>query len=70
MKDALQATAKGGKLKMKKLNDLWIRYGTPRNLKVACILITLIGLAVASGAPGAGSGTPGGGLAFFNSIGW
>lgn len=55
---------------MKKLNDLWIRYGTPRNLKVACILITLIGLAVASGAPGAGSGTPGGGLAFFNSIGW
>jgi hypothetical protein len=48
---------------MKHLSQLWVRYGTPRNRKVAYILLSLIALAVASGAPGAGSGTPGGGFA-------
>ncbi|MEJ2737347.1 MAG: hypothetical protein P8189_27955 [Anaerolineae bacterium] len=47
---------------MKKLSQLWVRYGTPSNRKVVYILLSLIALAVASGAPGAGSGTPGGGL--------
>jgi len=46
---------------MKKLNCLWTRYGTPQNLKVLYILLTLIALAVAGGAPGGGSGTPGSG---------
>lgn len=45
---------------MKKLSGLWRQYGTPRNLKVVYIVLTLIALAVASGAPGAGSGAPGG----------
>jgi len=45
---------------MKKLNRLWIKYGTSRNLKVLYIVLTLIALAVASGAPGAGGGAPGG----------
>jgi hypothetical protein len=46
---------------MKKLSYLWTRYGTPRNRKVAYIVLSLIALAVASGAPGGGSG--GGGWA-------
>ena len=41
---------------MKKLNDLWIRYGTPSNLKLFYVLLTLVALAVAGGAPGTGSG--------------
>ena len=41
---------------MKELKNLWVRYGTTRNMKVAYIVITLIALAVAGGAPGAGSG--------------
>jgi hypothetical protein len=45
---------------MKDLNQLWIRYATPRNRKVAYIVLSLIALAVASGAPGAGSGAGGG----------
>jgi hypothetical protein len=45
---------------MKKLNHFWIQYGTARNLKVMYILLTLIALAVASGAPGTGGGMPGG----------
>lgn len=44
---------------MKKLNELWIRYGTPRNRKVLYIVLALSTLAVAGGAPGAGSGTGG-----------
>jgi hypothetical protein len=42
-----------------KLTYLWVRYGTQKNLKVATILFTLIALAVAGGAPGDGSGSPG-----------
>jgi hypothetical protein len=44
---------------MNKLNDLWVRYATPRNRQIAYILLTLVALVVAGGAPGAGSGTPG-----------
>jgi hypothetical protein len=47
---------------MKQLSHLWVRYGTPRNRKIAYILFSLVALAVASGAPGAGSGMPGGGF--------
>ncbi len=43
---------------MKALNNLWIRYGTPENVKVVFILLTLAALAIAGGAPGAGSGIP------------
>jgi hypothetical protein len=45
---------------MKKIEQLWMQYGTSRNLKVVYIVLTLIALAVASGAPGAGGGAPGG----------
>lgn len=41
---------------MAKLNSLWARYSTPCNLRVLYILLTLIALAVAGGAPGNGSG--------------
>jgi hypothetical protein len=47
---------------MRKLNGLWVRYATPRNRQVAYVLLALVALAVAGGAPGTGSGTPGGGL--------
>ena len=53
---------KKGEVTMKKLSQMWVRYGTPSNRKVVYILLSLIALAVASGAPGAGSGTPGGGF--------
>jgi hypothetical protein len=45
---------------MKKVSHLWLRYATPRNRKFVYILLALIALAVASGAPGAGGGNPGG----------
>jgi hypothetical protein len=45
---------------MKKVGELWLRYGTPRNRKVLYILLSLVALAVASGAPGASGGGPGG----------
>ncbi len=41
---------------MKRFDNLWIRYGTPRNRKIAYVVLSLIALAVASGAPGASSG--------------
>ncbi|MCL7453554.1 MAG: hypothetical protein M8467_10965 [Anaerolineae bacterium] len=41
---------------MEKLASLWLRYGTVRNRKVAYIVLTLVALAVAGGAPGAGGG--------------
>jgi hypothetical protein len=41
---------------MEKLSSLWMKYGTPRNRKVAYIVLSLVALAAASGAPGAGSG--------------
>jgi hypothetical protein len=48
---------------MKKVKYLWVRYGTPRNRKALYILLALVALAVAGGAPGAGSGVGGGSLA-------
>ena len=36
---------------MQKLNQLWLRYGTSNNLKVLYLLLTLVALAVAGGAP-------------------
>lgn len=50
---------------MEKLSYLWTRYGTPRNRKVAYIVVSLVALAAASGAPGAGSSVGGGGLLSF-----
>lgn len=45
---------------MKKLSHLWVRYGTPRNRKVVYLVLGLVALAVASGAPSAGAGGGGG----------
>ena len=44
---------------MRKLNELWVRYGTPRNLKILYILTVLAALVAAGGAPSGGSGAPG-----------
>ena len=44
---------------MRKLNQLWVRYGTPRNFKILYILMVLAALAAAGGAPSGGSGSPG-----------
>jgi hypothetical protein len=41
---------------MGKLKYLWVRYGTPRNLKVLYILMALTALVVAGGAPSTGGG--------------
>ena len=41
---------------MEKLNSLWMKYGTPRDRKVAYIVLSLVALAAAGGAPSAGSG--------------
>jgi hypothetical protein len=41
---------------MHKLNHLWNRYATPQNRKALYIVISLIALAVASGAPSGFSG--------------
>jgi hypothetical protein len=41
---------------MDKLSYLWTRYGTPRNRKIAYIVLSLVALAAAGGAPAAGSG--------------
>jgi hypothetical protein len=48
-----------GRSTMEKLSYLWIRYGKAQNLKTLYILLSLIALAVASGAPGAGGGLGG-----------
>jgi hypothetical protein len=45
---------------MNKLNQLWLQYGTPNNLKVLYVLLALIALAVASGAPSGGGGVSAG----------
>lgn len=41
---------------MNQLKVLWVRYGTSQNRKIVYILLTLAALAVAGGAPSAGSG--------------
>ena len=41
---------------MERLKYWWVRYSTPGNRKVFYILLALGALAVAGGAPGAGSG--------------
>ena len=45
---------------MNKLNQLWLQYGTPSNLKVLYILLSLVALAIAGGAPSSGGGHSGG----------
>ena len=45
---------------MNKLNQLWLQYGTHSNLKVVYILLALVALAVAGGAPSGGGGVSGG----------
>lgn len=44
---------------MKELKLLWARYGTPRNVKGFLVVVGLVALAVAGGAPGASGGAPG-----------
>jgi hypothetical protein len=41
---------------MQKLDQLWLKYGTFNNLKVLYLLLTLVALAVAGGAPSCTSG--------------
>lgn len=41
---------------MNKLSSLWFQVATPRNRQVVLILLTLAALAIAGGAPSAGSG--------------
>lgn len=41
---------------MNTLHNIWVRYGTSNNLKAVYILVTLIALAMAGGAPSIGSG--------------
>lgn len=41
---------------MHKVENLIINYATPRNRKVVYILLSLVALAIAAGAPGASSG--------------
>jgi hypothetical protein len=43
---------------MQKLTQLWLQYGTQRNLRLLYILLTLIALAIAGGAPSNGGGGP------------
>jgi hypothetical protein len=45
---------------MNKLNQLWLQYGTPSNLRVLYVLLALVAFAVAGGAPSAASGHGGG----------
>lgn len=46
---------------VEKFRYLWARYGTPRNVKAFYVMLTLVALVVAGGAPGSGSGNPSGG---------
>ena len=41
---------------MQKLNQLWLQYGTINNLRVLYLMLTLVALAVAGGAPSGPSG--------------
>jgi hypothetical protein len=47
---------------MQKLNSFWVRYGTPRNLRLVYVLLTLVALAIAGGAPSGSGGGGAGGL--------
>jgi len=53
---------------MNKLLDLKSKVSSPKILKVFFILLTLTGISIAAGAPGAGSGI-GGGPGLLNLIG-
>jgi hypothetical protein len=57
----LRNAKKEREVEMEKVKYLWGRYGTPRNIKVAYIVLALVALAVAGGAPGGTSGIPIGG---------
>jgi len=54
---------------MNNINNLLKKYASTRNRKVLFLLLTLIGLVIASGAPGAGSGI-GGGPGFTGLLGF
>jgi hypothetical protein len=43
-------------IKMEKLKSYYLKYGTSQNMKLVYLLITLAALALAAGAPSAGSG--------------
>lgn len=43
---------------MEKVKYFWGRYATPRNVKIAYVVLSLIALAVAGGAPAGGGGVP------------
>jgi hypothetical protein len=43
---------------MQKLTQLWLKYGTQRNLRLLYVLLTLIALAIAGGAPSGSGGSP------------
>jgi hypothetical protein len=45
-----------GRSRMEKVKYLWVRYGKSQNLKTLYIVLSLIALAVASGAPSGGGG--------------
>ena len=47
---------------MDRLKRLWIYYGTSRNVRIAYIILALVALAAAGGAPSGGGGMPGGGV--------
>jgi hypothetical protein len=41
---------------MNKLSQLWLQYGTSSNIRVLYVLLALVALAVAGGAPSAPGG--------------
>ena len=49
-----------GGIQMNKLQHNFVKLSTPRNRKAFLIILSLVGIAVAGGAPGAGSGIGGG----------
>lgn len=44
---------------MNKLNLLWVQYVTPRNRKALYVVLALVAIAVAGGAPGTHGGVGG-----------
>ena len=55
---------------MIKIKSLLAKYGTPHNRKGLLITLTVIGLAIAGGAPGAGSGIGSVGIGMFSLLGF